>query len=112
VDIVAEQQGETIRLRLAGELDLSTADAFRTAGLGALDDPGAQRLLIDMSGVQFIDSTGVGVLVELRNAAQPLGRALVIAEPSDRVREVLQLTALDGVFDIAPPHGSRDQVNA
>jgi anti-sigma B factor antagonist len=111
VDILVERSGDATRLRLTGDLDLSSADELRGAGLRALREPDCRRLLVDMSEVPFMDSTGVGVLVELRNAGLPQGRALVIAEPSERVREVLRLTAMDQVFDVAPPSGPPKRVS-
>lgn len=102
MDISVDRLGDAARLRVGGDVDLSVADRFRTAGLDALTQAGCRRLVVEMSDVAFIDSTGVGVLVDLRNAALARETQLVINDPSERVREVLRLTAMDAVFDIDP----------
>lgn len=103
MEISVDRLGDAARVHVRGDVDLSSADEFRTAGLGALTEAGCRQLVVEMSDVAFIDSTGVGVLVDLRNAALAREKPLVISEPSERVREVLRLTAMDTVFEINPP---------
>src|SRR5690349_11869919 len=52
---------------LVGELDLYNAHVVRERLTAAADDGGGERLVVDLSGVTFIDSTGLGVLVETRS---------------------------------------------
>jgi anti-sigma B factor antagonist len=103
MDISVDRLGDAARLRVHGDVDLSAADEFRRVGLDALTEPDCRQLVVEMSDVAFIDSTGVGVLVDLRNAALAREIPLVISDPSERVREVLRLTAMDAVFDVQPP---------
>ncbi len=87
-------------LVLAGELDLQTVDEVRVAGLSLIQHDGCTSLVIDLMDVSFIDSTGLGTLIALRNAAAAVTLPLSLQDPSDRVTRLLQLTALDQVFDI------------
>ena len=102
MDLVVDRSEGAVRLAVSGELDLAHAHDLKAAGLQALDDPDCKALVLDLSGVAFIDSTGIGVLVDLKNAAEPRRTPLSLREPSRRVREVLELTAMDTVFPIDP----------
>jgi len=86
-------------LAVAGELDVATALELRGAGEQALAD-GAQSLVLDLSEVTFLDSSGLGALIAIRNAVLEAGRVLQLRQPSARVNKVLELSGLTGVFDI------------
>ncbi len=57
-------------------------------------------VILNLEGVQRVDSNGVGTLVGLVSSAQILGRELMLASLGKRMRDVLQLTKLTGLFDI------------
>jgi anti-sigma B factor antagonist len=86
-------------VNVSGEIHVSTAPAFREQ-LNAVIEGGATMLVLDLSGVDFIDSTGLSVLLNgLRLVNQRLGRmALVCANPT--VMRLFQITSLDATFDI------------
>jgi anti-anti-sigma factor len=79
---------------LSGELDRSTVDRFEAALDGTRDagarDAGA-RVVLDLSRVTFVDSSGVRSLIGL---GRSLGSSLVLRDPSPRVRRVLELRGL------------------
>jgi anti-sigma B factor antagonist len=81
-------------LRVDGELDLATAPV-----LAALPDGGGD-VVVDVSRIRFVDSTGLSVLVQAHHAARSAGRRLVLVAPSLRVRRLLQITGLDDVMTI------------
>jgi anti-sigma B factor antagonist len=80
-------------LWVAGELDHTTADRFDQAVRPVI--VGTGPLVLDLSRVRFLDSSGVRSLVKLGLSMQ--GRALVLREPSPPVMRVLQMTRLDEV---------------
>jgi anti-anti-sigma factor len=82
-----------------GDVDLAVADQMRAACDNALGDC-EQVLRIDLSGVSFIDSTGLGTLVLVHNAAQESGKHLVLVSPSERVRRLLEITGMTDVFQV------------
>jgi anti-sigma B factor antagonist len=97
-----EQRDGTIVVRLAGELDLYNADEIRSALTEAIDS-GTARIVIDMSEVEFVDSTALGVLIEARSK---LGRnSLLLAAPQAETRRTLQVSGLDRHL---PVHDSVD----
>lgn len=85
-------------LTLEGDLDMVSKDEFVTASRAALGRPGCQALVVDMAKVTFIDSTGIGGLVEIRREARESDRTLTVANPSSRVLRLLELTGLSSVF--------------
>jgi anti-sigma B factor antagonist len=86
-------------LNVRGEIHVSTAPSFREQ-LNAVIEGGGTMLVLDLSGVEFIDSTGLSVLLNgLRLLNQRHGRmALVCANPT--VMRLFQITSLDATFDI------------
>jgi len=87
-----EALDSAIVVRLAGEIDLYNADQVRAALAGAIaETPG--RVVVDLSQVEFVDSTALGVLVE---ASSKLGgSALLLAAPQLETRRALKVTGLD-----------------
>ena len=83
---------------VAGEVDLSTSPPLREA----LEQAVAQgpNVVVDLSGVTFLDSTGLGDLVRARESALSLGGHLQLVLTQPRIRRVLEITGLDAVFDI------------
>jgi anti-sigma B factor antagonist len=85
-------------LAVGGEVDVYSSPAFRARMLELLDaDP---QLVVDLSGLAFIDSTGLGVLVAARNRALENGGAVAFVCTQDRVLKLLRITGLDSVFDV------------
>jgi anti-sigma B factor antagonist len=79
-------------VRLAGELDLYNAEEIRTALVEAIATS-PSRLVIDMSEVEFVDSTALGVLIEAR--ARVGAERIAIAAPQLDTRRTLEVSGLD-----------------
>lgn len=86
------------RLTLAGELDLSSAHAPLEAALQIFAAEPVECVLVDLSSVTFIDSSGLGGLVQLSNYARSRGARVELAGASERVRAVLELSGLASVL--------------
>jgi anti-anti-sigma factor len=79
-------------VRLGGELDLYNAEDVRAALVDQIDG-GQTRIVVDMTDVEFVDSTALGVLIEARSR---LGRdGLALAAPQLETRRTLQVSGLD-----------------
>lgn len=81
----------------SGALDVAGAPALHTLLQRALDD-GAARIVLDLSGVDFIDSTALRVLVSVHKRLSATGFAVVC--PHARIRRIFDLTALDRVLTL------------
>ncbi len=85
------------RLTVTGELDAHTATDLRQHL-----DCGEGDLELDLSGVAFIDSSGLAALIDGHRRFDARGRRLVIVERSDAVQRVLELSGVAGRLDLEP----------
>lgn len=82
-------------LSVEGEVDLHTAPAVREAAIEAME-AGADHLLLDLTEVPFMDSSGLGVIVACLKRLRELGGDLaVVSPPSSPPTKLLSLTGLD-----------------
>jgi anti-sigma B factor antagonist len=79
-----------------GEIDLYTAPALRESLIRAGES--SSRIVIDLSEVTFLDSTGLGVMLGALGRARTAERSVALVGLSDMVKRVLQITRLDEVF--------------
>jgi anti-sigma B factor antagonist len=86
-------------LLVGGELEFATAGALRRALLD-LFQQGADPLVVDLAGVQFIDSSGVSLLIQAKQRFDSRGRAFVLRNPAHRVLRVLEVAGLVELFAI------------
>jgi len=84
---------------VVGEIDLNRSVAFQHDLLKVLEKR-PQRMVIDLSGVSYMDSSGVASLVKLLSRVRRRGSSLYLVGLTDRVRSVFEITRLDTVFDI------------
>jgi anti-sigma B factor antagonist len=87
-------------ISVEGDLDLASAPDLKWA-LGDLQAAGARHVVVDLSGVAFIDSTALGVLVGAQRALDP-GIRMAIACSDENVLRIFELTGLDCMFEIVP----------
>jgi anti-sigma B factor antagonist len=93
-----EKVGDASVVRLAGELDLYNANAVREALLEACNT-GPERVVVDLSEVEFMDSTTLGVLIEARTRLENRN-AFLLAAPGRETRRALQISGLDRHFSV------------
>jgi anti-anti-sigma factor len=86
------------RIALHGEFDIESADAA-TRALHELLDRRPDAVVLDLSGLDFIDSTGVKFLVDARDRAHELGVDLSLIYGGDPVRRVLMVSGVMALFE-------------
>jgi anti-sigma B factor antagonist len=85
----------------AGEIDLYTAPRLHSELAAVIANSAPEtRIVVDMSGVEFCDSTGMNVLLSCLRQARERGGELELAAPRPAVKKILQVTGLDAVFTI------------
>ncbi|SEG76607.1 anti-sigma B factor antagonist [Thermomonospora echinospora] len=99
LNVSTSSRGDHAVVTATGELDLYTAPRLQTALAAVLRDQ-AGRVVVDLSGVEFCDSTGMNVLLAAMKRLKEQGGAFELAAPRPAVRRILQVTGLDGVFTI------------
>lgn len=96
LDVSTTRRDDLTVVRLDGELDIYTVAGFRSE-LDALD-PAASRIVIDLSEVTLLDSSGLGALVSLLNQARAGSGQLGLVCPHRRLRRVFEITGLRRAF--------------
>jgi anti-sigma B factor antagonist len=91
--------GDALVLELEGQIDLYSAPAFKERMLGAIDE-GKRRIVVDLSKVDFMDSTGLSVLVGAWKRVSPENGSVTIVTDQDEVRRLFELVGLDYAFAI------------
>ena len=85
---------------ICGEIDLYTAPRLHSELVGLLAEGMPPRVVIDMSGVEFCDSTGMNVLLAAQRMAREHGGNVELSGPRPAVRKILQVTGLESVFTV------------
>lgn len=91
--------GDVPIVAVNGEVDVYSAPALKEK-INELLEGGQNTLIVDLSGVGFLDSTGLGALVEARAATTEAGGALPLVCSQERILKLFTITGLDGVFTI------------
>jgi anti-anti-sigma factor len=86
-----------LRVVVVGELDMATAPQV-TEAIDSLARAGAQRVVVDLAGVSFLDSTGVSALCLAQAKLEVSGAVLVLGPLSSQVDGVLRMVGLEGEF--------------
>ena len=100
ISIEKSTQGSTVTLAVNGEVDVSNASELRAQADAVLADGFTGELVVDLSGVPYIDSTGIGVLVGAAHRAQEAGASLAVANPQKNVERVLGLLGVSADLNI------------
>lgn len=102
VESASEARGPWPTLRVAGEVDIQSSPALQTHLTRMLDE-GHTSIVIDLSEVSFLDSTGLSVLIAGLKRCQGAGGDLRVASPQPNVRRVFEVTGLADVFHLDGP---------
>jgi anti-sigma B factor antagonist len=97
--VAVTQQGDHDVVAVSGELDVHTAPALQ-AELDLLSRRSGAAVVVDLTGVPFIDSTGLGVLVSTLKHVREAGGTLDVVVVAPRVLKVFALTGLDVVIPL------------
>lgn len=98
LDLSTTREGLCAVVSVGGEIDPGTAKELSDAALTAMQEIGPS-LVLDLSGVTFMDSTGLKVLLAVHQRAQLAGGRLVLAAATRSVQRVVSITGLDETFE-------------
>jgi anti-sigma B factor antagonist len=98
-----EQHLDTTIARLDGEFDLASEERFREERARLLAREETATLMLDLRGLDFIDSTGLRMLVETDALARQDGFDLAVVCGEGQVRMVLKVSGLEGVLPLVGP---------
>ncbi|MHB1340780.1 MAG: STAS domain-containing protein [Coriobacteriia bacterium] len=99
LDIAVERDGTTCRITVTGEVDVYTSPMLKAHIVDAVDD-GCTDMIVDLEGVGFIDSSGLGVLVSgLRRVKERSGSMRLVCT-KENILKIFRITGLDKVFPV------------
>lgn len=101
ISVTTSEAGEVHIVHVAGEIDVTSAAVLRDA-LEALIADGHRRLVLDLSDVTFLDSTGLGIVVGRLKRLARHGGTMTVAASHERVLRVFTITGLDQLLAIHP----------
>ena len=96
---VGEKVQTQLSIALDGEIDIYSAPDFKKKLYEAIAD-GRRDVVLDCSGLSYIDSMGLGILVGALKRVKEQGHNIAIKKPVSNVRKLLRITGLDKVFVI------------
>ena len=99
--ISVENRPPAAIVSVVGELDLTTAPELHQALTGLVDD-GWRYLIVDLARLEFCDSSGLSVLVRVKNRLDEVGGEVTLAAPTPIVQRVLEVSGLAEVFGTYP----------
>jgi anti-sigma B factor antagonist len=86
-------------LDLEGEVDVYTAPVLRQAIMDQVEG-GVKHLLINLARVEYLDSTGLGILIGGVKRLKEQGGSLRLVGPSARIQRIFEITGLNKIFDV------------
>ena len=100
LDMQTDRDGNRAAVVLVGELDMLNAPDL-TDHLTALLDDGVTELSVTLTGLEFIDSSGLSALIGVHQDADARGGRLTLVSPHERVVRLLHVTGLGDVFEVS-----------
>jgi anti-sigma B factor antagonist len=113
-DVTTEDRGEAVHIRLSGELDISTAPKVEDE-LARVEPNRPDLIILDLSRLGFMDSTGLRLLIAADTRARQEGRRLTIVKGPESVQRVFRITRLEErleIVDEVPANGAERPASA
>ncbi len=89
-----EKRRNALIIRLSGELDHSAAADIRREVDALIDDSGTRRLIFDLDDLQFMDSSGIGLMIGRYKRMARRGGSVAVRGPSERIDQIFQMAGL------------------
>jgi anti-sigma B factor antagonist len=102
VDITTQKISAGFLMQLKGDVDMNTSPDVRSNLGEVFKQGGAKAILINLSGVRYMDSSGIATLVEAMQICMKRGMKLRLVELSPFVRDVFEMARLSSIFEIFP----------
>lgn len=97
---IATVDGPTAVFRLQDDIDLHSSPDLRTDILGLLGKGEVTKLVINMEGVPYVDSSAIAVMVEALQKLRKSGGKVYLTNLSPRVKGLLEIARLDSIFNV------------
>jgi anti-anti-sigma factor len=105
MDMSEERKADAVVLALSGRLDATSAKTFEDRILGVINS-GTQRLVVDLSQLEYVSSSGLRVFLLAAKRLQPTNGKMSLCGLQDHIRQVFDLAGFSSILSI---YGSRDE---
>lgn len=96
----SEYEGCYLKIKLRGEIDHHTASSIRTAIDAEIHSKRPRGLIVDMSAVNFMDSSGLGLIMGRYSLMSQLGGELIVSDPSPATEKIMTLAGMERMIKI------------
>jgi anti-anti-sigma factor len=100
MDIAVRKQGDVTVVDFKGRLAIGVSDSLLPGVISEILKDGSKKILLNLSEMDYIDSNGLGELVQAYRESQRKGASLRLLKPQDRVAKTLRLTNLLPMFSV------------
>ena len=98
--VTYETRGETLVIHVGGEIDHHSAVAVRTGIDEKIAAERPHKVMLELSGVDFMDSSGLGLIMGRYSLMQKLGGTLSVKSPNERLMKIFDLAGLGRIIQI------------
>jgi anti-sigma B factor antagonist len=99
MEVKVEKNNDTINISVSGDIEMLSIKEFKNSLLGVGENEN-KDIELDLSKVNYIDSSGVGVLISLMKVQKSKSKNLKITKVSKKVEDVFKLSSLSDIFNI------------
>ena len=104
-EFICDTAGSILSIRIRGEIDHHTAASIRQGIDTALFENRPKKLILDLSAVSFMDSSGLGLIMGRYSVIKELGGDMTVWNPSRETRAILNLAGMERLVRIEYPEG-------
>ena len=104
-EFLCDTAGSILSIRIRGEIDHHTAASIRQGIDATLFEKRPARLILDLSAVSFMDSSGLGLIMGRYSVMKELGGEMTVWNPSPETRAILALAGMERLVKISYPEG-------
>lgn len=99
MQVTSQKINDTLVISLVGELDEHSANYVREMMDKVMSENEQSQVIVDLAGLEFMDSTGIGVMIGRYKKMKERGIPIFVANPSKQIDKIFMMTAL---YDVMP----------
>lgn len=102
MELKFSKRNQILIVRIQGEIDHHTCEHMRVAVEHNFEKIRGKHMIFEMSGVDFMDSSGIGAMIGRYKVAKCMGGKVVIANPNERVEQIFRMSAMERIIPCYP----------
>ena len=98
--LLLEEEGNILKVTLGGEIDHHNAVAIRSEIDGQILSRHPQKTVLDLSGIDFMDSSGIGLVMGRYTKMKAIGGELCVLDPNERIFKIFKMAGLEKIVSV------------